>query len=326
MKKLVNIVILGAADIAQRFIVPSILELPEYFSIQGIISKSGKKNKIFQDNFGLKVINEDYNYIKKIPNVDAVYIPLPNSLHCYWVEFCLLNGYHVLVEKSLATTFKDVKRLNDLARKNRLVLIENFQFRFHKQFNFIKEALRSNEVGELRCMRSSFGFPPFSDKSNIRYKKELGGGALLDAGSYPIKISQLILGNDLKVSGSSIYLDKDLGVDLWGGGFLVQNNGDSFSEISFGFDNYYQCNLEIWGSKGKIVANRIFTSPPGHEAELLIEKGGRQKIIKIDADNHFINMLLYFYSLIFAKTIPNNEYIDNINQSRLISELFKKSS
>jgi dTDP-3,4-didehydro-2,6-dideoxy-alpha-D-glucose 3-reductase len=326
MKKLVNIVVLGAADIAQRFILPSLLELSEHYSILGIISKSGKKNKIFQDNFGLKIINEDYDYLKKIPNVDAVYIPLPNSLHSYWVEFCLLNGYHVLVEKSLATTFKDVKKLNDLARKNRLVLIENFQFRFHKQFDVITEALHSNEIGELRCLRSSFGFPPFTDKSNIRYKKELGGGALLDAGAYPIKISQIILGNNIKVTGASSHFDKDLGVDLWGGGFLVQNNGDCFSEISFGFDNYYQCNLEIWGSKGKIVANRIFTSPPGHEAELLIEKRGKQKIIKIEADNHFINMFLYFHSLISGRNIPNNEYRDNINQSRLISELFKKSS
>ena len=81
--------------------------------------------------------------------------------------------------------------------------------------------------------------------------------------------------------------------------------------------------MEIWGSKGRIIANRIFTSPPGHQAELIFEKNGGKKVIKIETDNHFINMLLYFHSLIIDGKLLHTEYENNINQGRLISEFSK---
>ena len=104
---------------------------------------------------------------------------------------------HVLVEKSLACEYAQVVELNDLAKKKGLALIENFQFRFHSQLQYIKNIVGSGKIGELRCIKSAFGFPPFQEKNNIRYQKELGGGALLDAGAYPIKISQIFMGYDI---------------------------------------------------------------------------------------------------------------------------------
>ena len=226
-----------------------------------------------------------------------------------------------MVEKSLATTLVDVQRLNKIAFDKNLTLIENFQFRFHKQLEVIQELLNKKKIGSLRCVRSSFGFPPFLDKNNIRYKKELGGGALLDAGAYPIKISQLILGNDIEVSASNLCYDENIEIDIWGGAYLKQKKGDLFSEIAFGFDNYYQCNLEIWGSIGKITANRIFTSPPGTEAKIILETNKGKDCIKVEPDNHFKKMLSYFYELINKSNIWNAEYEGNINQARLIAEI-----
>ena len=85
-------------------------------------------------------------------------IPLPNGLHAKWIEFCLINNLHVLVEKSLSVSYKQAKKLNDIASKNKLVLLENFQFRFHNQMNVLKNMLNDGEIGKLRCLRSSFGF------------------------------------------------------------------------------------------------------------------------------------------------------------------------
>ena len=180
--------------------------------------------------------------------------------------------------------------------------------------------LHNGDIGELRCMRSSFGFPPFKNKDNIRYQKKLGGGALLDAGAYPIKISQMFMGNDISIQASSLMLDKKIGVDIWGGAFIKQKNGPVFSEIAFGFDNFYQCNVELWGSKGKISTNRIFTSPPEYKPQILLENNKGSKIIEIEASNHFLNMLLYFYDNIFTQELREKEYVENINQARLIEE------
>ena len=205
------------------------------------------------------------------------------------------------------------------------MLFENFQFRFHSQLKYILDIVNSGKLGELRCVRSSFGFPPFPDKDNIRYQKELGGGALLDAGAYPIKISQILLGEKLNVSASTLSVDKERGVDIWGGAFLKQGNGDLFSEIAFGFDHFYQCNVEIWGSNGKLSTNRIFTAKPGFKPEIIIETSEGKELITLDSDNHFKNMLDHFYNLCVDATDRQEEYRQNINQARLISEMKEKA-
>ena len=81
----------------------------------------------------------------------------------------------------------------ELAEVKDLALLENFQFQFHSQFAYLRDFIQSEEFGELRAFRASFGFPPFPDSTNIRYDKSLGGGALLDAGAYMTKVSQLCL-------------------------------------------------------------------------------------------------------------------------------------
>jgi len=323
-EKKINIGVLGCADIALRSVLPAIIGLPDLFDLKGIASRD--KNKA--DNCAQKFqTNPFYSYDNLIENenIDAIYIPLPNALHAVYIEKALNRGIHILVEKSLGCSLNEVQVLNRLAKKNNCVLIENFQFRFHPQMKVIIDLLQIGTIGELRSMRSSFGFPPFANKDNIRYNKSLGGGALLDAGAYPIKISQIFLGYDLEVKGASLKMDDKSEVDIWGGGFLKQKEGQLFSEIAFGFDHFYQCNLELWGSKGKLTTNRIFTAPANHEVEIILENNKGKEIIKVLAANHFKNMLNYFGKAIRSGRVHESEYFQNINQARLIEEFKYKS-
>jgi len=320
MKK-INIGILGCANIAQRFIIPALNEMEE-FNIIGIASRSKEKANKFSKEFN---INPFYSYdlLLEVENIDAIYIPLPNSMHYEWVKKALNKNLHVLVEKSMACSYDEVLKLNKLAEMKNLVLIENFQFRFHSQLQYIKDLVDSGKIGELRNIRSSFGFPPFSDDDNIRYKKELGGGALLDAGAYTIKISQIFLGNDIYVDSATLKYSDDKKVDIWGSGCLKSTNSAINSQIAFGFDNFYQCSIELWGSKGKIKTDRIFTSPPGYSPiiELETQKGKEVKVLK--EDNHFKNMILFFYNQIMKNN--KEEYLNNICQAKLINEFVVKS-
>jgi len=321
MKK-IRIGVLGYASIAQKAIIPAIQGLSDYYEFVGIATRTIEKAEEINSKFQGKAFSS-YSQIITKNRIDALYIPLPNALHYEWVKFGLENGIHILVEKSLACNYNEVKELNEIADTNHLALIENFQFRFHEQFNFIKKHLKKGTLGEIRVIRSSFGFPPFPDATNIRYQKELGGGALLDAGAYPIKLALLLLGYDVKVVSAISVIPSRYKVDIWGGGTIKQKEGDGFLQMSFGFDNFYQCNLEILGSKGKLSTNRIFTAPPAYSPEVIIEtEQGLQKIA-IEPDNHYQKMLKHFYDCIQSHELRVEEYQQNIHQSRLIEE-FKK--
>lgn len=324
--KYVSIGILGLADIAKRAIIPNILEAP-MFKLKAIASRD--KNKVDAYTQGLSN-NIDYypTYLELIKNggCEAVYIPLPNSLHYEYILACLESGIHVLCEKSLTCSYKETARLIELARAKNLVIVENFQFRFHKQLTVIQEMLQRKEFGELRVFNSTFCFPPFQDESNIRYSKELGGGALLDAGAYPIKLAQIILGNDLNVNTAKYHIDPHTGVDLWGGAFLSHSINSSFGHMSFGFDNFYRCSVELIGQKGRITTNRIFTAKPDNEISILFEHGFESDEIKVSPDNAYRNMLEHFYELISSNKpeLREIEYSQNLNQSRLLHQFKEK--
>lgn len=318
---MIRIGVLGLANIAKKAIIPAIQSLEDTFVLSGIASETEEKIKLIEQEYNVTSFATYQDLINEL-NIDAVYIPLPNSLHYKWVKKALEKGKHVLVEKSLACKLEQVIELNEIAEKNNLVLVENFQFRFHSQLQKLKELLP--EIGKIRSIRSSFCFPPFSNKNNIRYQKELGGGALLDAGAYSIKLAQELLGVELMVDSAQLNYD-GFEVDIWGAGTLIDKTKNIPFQFVFGFDHHYQCNVEIIGSLGKITTQRIFTAPPGYEATILIEKNQDRLIEKIPIQNHYINMLNYFYLCTLDQKLCGVEYEHNIKQATLLSNFYKSA-
>jgi NDP-hexose-3-ketoreductase len=320
MKK-VRIGVLGYASIAQKAIIPAIKDLPEFFEFIGVATRTEeKKQEIINSGFDAFV---PYEQIIDKDKIDALYIPLPNAMHFQWVKIALEKGLHVLVEKSLGCNLKEVEELNQLAQENKLVLIENFQFRFHSQLTYVKDVVARGILGEIRSIRSSFGFPPFSDSNNIRYQEKLGGGALLDAGAYPMKLAQLFLGKEIEVISGTSIMQNNSEVDIWGGGMIKQINGNGFLQFAFGFDHFYQCNIEIWGSLGKLTTNRIFTAPPGYSPEVQIETAKGIEKTQLASDNHYQNMLKHFWNCTQNQELCEEEYSQNYVQAKLLEE-FKK--
>lgn len=324
MKKKIRIGILGLANIATRSIIPSVQNLSDLYDLVGIASRDFTKAKKFSEINNLKAYR-NYSDLIINGNLDAIYIPLPNSLHFEWAKSALENNINVLVEKPLATSLLEVKTLTNIARKNKLILFETYQFRFHKQLKKIKYLIQNDAIGKIRNLRATFCFPPFFDQKNIRYQKELLGGSLLDAGSYTVKISQILLGHELKVIGSSLTIPKGKNVDIWGSAILENNNKDITSFLHFGFDNFYKCAIEILGSEGEINTNRIFTAPSDYEALIHLKNNKNSFDFKIDKDDHFINMFKYFYELNFNQEKYEEEYFSNIDQARIIEAIKQKS-
>ncbi|MDD4096987.1 MAG: Gfo/Idh/MocA family oxidoreductase [Oscillospiraceae bacterium] len=313
----IRVGILGCATIACRSLMPAIHAHSD-FKLKAIASRFPDKVASYARQYVCRACS--YCELVVDPDIDLIYVPLPTGLHFEWVMKCLKNGKHVLCEKSLACTEKEVKVLVAEAKKRHLFLMESFQFRFHSQNLYVNKLLSDGMLGQIRCVRASFGFPPFKDgATNIRYKRDLGGGALLDAGAYTVKATTFLLGPEVTVEAASSWTDPNYEVDL-GGGIFMQRSDGVVSETAYGFDNFYQCGYEIWCTRGRLMMKRAFTAPPGFEPECILETAAGVEVKKLPADDHFARLLDYVANCIETNTFEN-EYRESLIQSRLIQKV-----
>jgi len=308
--------LLGCASIARRHMIPAAIELGQ-FDLVAVASRDEKKGEDFSSQFKCESVI-GYETLVKRTDLDAIYIPLPVGLHHRWTKRCLEEHKHVLVEKSFVPDLSSVQDLTSLASTNNLVIMENFAFLFHSQLKHVQQLIRCNEIGDVRSFRSAFGFPPRSS-GDIRYDRSLGGGALLDAGTYTLRSTQTFLGSDLTVKSASLNIDRSSGVDIFGSAHLVNRKGLS-STVSFGFDNFYQCMYEIWGSKGRIIVERAYTAAPDFKPTLIIESINSRKTLSLKPDNQFKNILTEFHRRIINSKHRAQQYDELINQARLLEE------
>jgi NDP-hexose-3-ketoreductase len=312
----IRIGVLGCADIAKRLLVPNILQTG-LFDLVAVASRSEMKAMEFANKFQCDSII-GYEKLLERNDIQAVYIPLPTGLHFEWITKALNSGKHVLAEKSLACDFAETSSIISLAKEKKLCVFENFMFVFHSQFDFVKTQIEQSTIGEIRLLRASFGFPPFNVATNIRYKKELAGGALLDAGAYTIMAAHFLLGQNQKVLAASLE-KKNWDVDYQGSAML-KNEAGIVSHLSFGFDNFYQNNIELWGSKGKMTIERAFTASPDFSPKVIIETQNIKSEYSLAADNHFQKILNKFAECIVS---DQHEYLFDqiLCQSKLLSQI-----
>lgn len=320
--RIINIGIMGCASIANRSLIPSILSLNKNFNLVAIASRDKEKSQQFAKKF--KCLScHGYQSLLEIKKLDAVYIPLPTGLHLEWINKSLDAGLHVYAEKSIAMNGNDATNMVQNADKNSLGLMEGYMFQYHSQHYQIKDLIKLNAIGNIRFMYSSFGFPPLDD-SNFRYDEEIGGGVIMDAAGYPLRAVHNLLGDDMNVTASALKISKNFKIPIWGSAYLSNHKGLG-AAIGFGFDNFYQCKHEIWGSTGKIISNRVFTAGEDIEPEIEIETELGIKKIKIPKDNHFTNALKEFYALIFDENLKKKHYGEILLQSKSL-DLIKQLS
>ena len=317
MNKIIHIGVLGSAAIAKRSVIPAILELPEQFKLMAVASRVKLKAMEVASKYNCDAI-QGYDDLLKREDIDAVYIPLPSGVHHEWVNKALLAGKHVYAEKSIGLNLAEITKMISNSKENNVALMEGFMFQYHSQHITVKKLLSEGEIGEMRSFSSSFCFPPLA-KGNFRYDKNLGGGALYDAGAYPVRASFFILGDDLEVMGASIKNNKN-GAILFGNAFLKTTNGIG-SSISFGFDNYYQCYYQVLGSKGKITVNRAFTPDPDFSPTITVENEMGRKEITLESDNHFKKAFHEFHETCLNPKNRNKHYKEILQQSTALENI-----
>ena len=314
---MIRIGVLGPADIALRRMVPAILK-SNTFTYAGVaVRPSGNHEKAerFRKEFGGRIW-DSYESMLESDDIDAVYIALPPALHYEWGKMALECGKHVLLEKPFTISKVQTKELTDIASAKRLAVTENFAFIYHDQVKQIRNVMESGRIGDIRVIRSNFGFP-FRGGGDFRYVKELGGGALLDCGCYTLRLASLLLGDSMKIDSSVLHAMEGFDVDIYGG-ITAINDAGVIAQLSFGMDQQYCCELEVWGSKGCIVSPRIFTPPAELEIELTLKCGTDTEIIKVSPQDQFLSSLEAFGEMIRDDGSRNGSYENIINQSRYV--------
>lgn len=310
--------ILGTADIAYRRFLPALSKCPEVI-YAGVASRTPEKGKKFQESYGGKIY-DSYDALLADKSIDAVYVPLPPALHYKWGKKVLEAGKHLLMEKPFTTDARHTDELLKLAAERGLAVYENYMFLYHSQLERIKQLISQGELGQIRLYRMSFGFP-MRGQGDFRYNKELGGGALLDCGGYPVRLALELLGDTVKVVQSKLIQPKGFEVDLYGNA-VMENDAGEVAQISFGMDNAYQCQLEVWGSKGTLSAKRIFTAPPHLIPRAVLAKNEELEL-ELPADDAFVNSIAAFISCIRDETASKNESGMILKQANLISSFGK---
>lgn len=293
--------------------------LPEKDTVSEMLKVERGKADNFIKNYG-GVIFSSYDEIINSTEIDAIYIPLPPGLHYKWAKKALGAGKHVLVEKPSTTLLRDTCDLIEIAKKKRLALHENYMFNFHSQLDEIDRIIENNELGDIRLYSIKFGFP-IRAKNDFRYVKSLGGGALIDAGGYCIKYATRLLGNSAKFAYSQMNNKPGFEVDMFGSGALINDNGVT-AQISFGMDNDYKCELEVWGSTGTLKTGRVLTAPVGFEPVLYISRNGEVEERKLQSDDAFEKSILRFKDCIENINVRQDNYEEIKRQSELVEEFF----
>jgi dTDP-3,4-didehydro-2,6-dideoxy-alpha-D-glucose 3-reductase len=288
--------VVGCADIARRRTLPAIARSPQV-RLAAVASRDAGKAAAFAAEFGCDAVH-GYQQLLDRADIDAVYVPLPAGLHAEWVAAALMAGKHVLSEKPCVTRFPEATRLVALARERGLLLMENFMFLHHSQHTAVRKLVADGAIGELRSLQALFGIPPLA-AGDVRYRPELGGGALLDTGVYPIRLAQLFLGPSLDVAGAAARQDPDRGVDVAGSALLRAPAGQT-AELAFGLEHSYRCEYTLWGSTGQLRLTRAFTPPPGWQPVVRIEQQGRVEELTLSPDDQFAGAISAFASTVLA--------------------------
>ena len=313
----VRVGVMGCSSFAKRAMMPALVQCGAA-KLTAVASRTRERAQEFAKAFDCEAV-EGYENLLSRADIEAVYMPLPTGLHEEWVTKALAAGKHLLVEKSFAEKLETTEKMVSDARRKNLLVMENYLFPHHSQYKWIRDFVESGELGDIHLVRSTFGFPPPAE-DNFRYNKELGGGALLDAGGYVIMIVRLLLGDDLDLLGSALQYNSDLGVDIYGDA-MFRNAQGQVAQVSFGFDYYYQCNLELLGTKGKLTVDRLFTPPPGFSPVVRIEHQGRKQELSLRPDNHYANMIGCFSKTILEKEGFSSHWDSLVAQARLLEAI-----
>jgi predicted dehydrogenase len=262
--------VLSTADIARTKVIPGMRRAGRA-DVVAIASRDGKRAREVAQELAIPTAHDSYEALLADPQVDAVYLPLPNHLHATWAIAALEAGKHVLCEKPLALSSADARRMAVAADATGRHLMEAFMYRLHPSWVAVRELVGSGRIGRLVAIQSWFSYYN-DDPTNIRNIREAGGGALNDIGCYCVNLSRTLFASEPTRVTGSVVRDPVGGTDIVTSALLEFGDGVASFTCSTRAEDDQR--VHVYGSEGRISIGIPFNIPPDLPTEVFVTAGG----------------------------------------------------
>lgn len=307
--------IISCAGIAKGQTIPGLLQADnaELYAISG---RTPAKLAEFKEAFNPVKAYETYEALLDDPEVDAIYLPLPNGLHCEWAIKAAEKKKHVLCEKPLAVSLEEVKKMQKAADDNGVLLMEAFASRQNPLLHAVKKMIEDGEVGQLKYIESHFTFV-LGDQGNVRLNKAIGGGATYDVGAYTIGTIRELVGREPLAVHTVGDIDPRSDVDVTS--CILMDFGQGLMATSYcSFSTYGWSGYTVCGDQGRIEVNENYNGLGDLSAK--IYKNNTEEIKTIQAPNNYMLEIEQFGRCILQGEKPLVTYEDSIGNAAVIDQ------
>jgi predicted dehydrogenase len=294
--------VLSTANIAIGKVIPA-MQQGAHCDMAGIASRELEKAQAVAEHLGFARAYGSYEELLADPEIEAVYIPLPNHLHVPWSIRALEAGKHVLCEKPIGLTAAEGQELLDAARKHpHLKVMEAFMYRHHPQWQRARQIVAGGGIGELRTIQSFFSY--FNDDpDNIRNRADVGGGGLMDIGCYCISAARFIYNAEPERVMGIVEYDPVFKTDRMASGILDFGTGTSTWTCSTQLVDYQRVN--IFGTEGRVEIEIPFNAPPDRPCRMWHQRGSEVEEIVLDVvDQYTIQGDLFSQAVLNDTEVP----------------------
>jgi D-xylose 1-dehydrogenase (NADP+, D-xylono-1,5-lactone-forming) len=312
--------ILSAANIARRRFVPGLLAGTEGL-LGAVAARDGDRARAFADEFGIPRAYDSYEALLADPEIDGVYIGLPNLLHTEWTIRAAEAGKHVLCEKPLSRRASDVERMAAVCEAAGVVLMEAFMYRHHPQHARVRELLAAGEIGEPTFLRATFSFAMTDERRSrdVRTNPALDGGAFMDVGCYALNAARFLFDAEPVEVSAIQRFDPALGVDT-SLAAIVRFPGDRLAMIDGSFDVSGPQRYEVVGFNGSIIVDPAFQPGPAATSFTVIRGGERNPVEVPGVDQYALEADHFARSARAGRLLPPAE--DGRAQARALEALY----
>ncbi len=320
MEKLKVGVISVSNHLLKRIVLP--LMNTKHCKIYGIASRDTQKAKFFAQEFGIEKVYADYQELIDDPNIDFIYIPLPNHLHLEWVIKAAEAGKHILCEKPIALNAKEAISCMDAAKKSKVKLMEAFMYKFHPLWIYAREVIKTNQIGDIMYINVSYAYNN-SAAGNIRNIKEYGGGALMDVGCYAVSSSRYLLDAEPNRVMAIHQHHPEFKTDTLDSAILNYDGTHvTFTVSTLSHANQY---VEIIGSSGRIQIPVPFNTYVDTASEINIFTGQGERTVRFDVCDQYGLMFDAFSECLIKNQPVPVDASDAVKNMKVIDALFKSA-
>lgn len=295
----------------------------ESVKIIGIASRNVEKAAEEAGKLGIPRAYGSYEALLADPDIDAVYIPLPNHLHAEWVKKAADAGKHILCEKPFAMNADEARNAIEYARSKGIHVMEAFMYRFHPQWIHARQIVRSGEIGKVAFIHTQFTFDN-RDPKNIRNIPEAGGGALMDIGCYAVSCSRYLLDAEPLKVAATINRDPQFRTDILTSAMLDFGAAQGIFTVSTQASPVQR--VDVIGTSGTLSVLLPFNMYSDVQAEILVTTGiGTRTVLTGPAGQYRLMFEAYSESLLRNEPEPTSPD-DAINNMKVLDALFRSEA